>query len=165
MMYVLHCTPTDYKSFQQIEYMVGKTDRIQKDPTLSVFLSFLSGLFIISGSLSLFMTIFWHGTTPIIGGPWQMFSVPYPYWFTILMASISASSGGLLLFASHVMHKRSGGKFLGVFVILGSLIALFYAGTFGLGGILGLVGGATALRVKSKHKTYTKNIHVKGHNG
>lgn len=95
-----------------------------------------------------------------------MFSVPYPYWFTFLMASISASSGGLVLFASHVMHKRSGGKFLGVFVILGSsFIALFYAGTFGLGGILGLVGGATALRVKNKHKTYTKNFHVKRHNG
>lgn len=145
--------------------MVRITDGIQKDPTLSVFLSFLSGLFIISGSLSLFMMILWQGTTPIIGSPWQMFSFPYPYWFTILMASISASSGGLVLFASLLMHKRSGDRFLGVFVILGSLIALFYVGMFGLGGILGVVGGAAALRVKSKHKSYAKNIHVRGHNG
>ncbi len=145
--------------------MVPMTDGIQKDPTLSVFLSYLSGIFIISGSLSLFMTILWQGTTPIMGGPSQIFSVPYPYWFTILMVSISASSGGLVLFASYMMHKQSGDKFLGVFVILGSLIALFYVGIFGLGGILGLVGGVTALRVKSKHKTCAKNIHVKGHNG
>jgi hypothetical protein len=144
--------------------MVHKIDRIQKDLTLSIFLSFLSGIFIISGSIVLFMTILWQGTTPIIGGPWQMFSIPDPYWLTILMATVSASSGGLILFASYRMHKRSGSEYLGVFVILGSLIALFYAGMFGLAGILGLVGGATSLGVKSEHKAIRKNIHVNDHN-
>jgi hypothetical protein len=102
------------------------------------------------------MTILWQGTIPIIGGPWHVFSVPYPYGFTILMATVSTFSGGLVLFASYKMHKCRESKFWWLFVILGSLIALLYAGTFGLGGVLGLAGSATALRVKSVHKMISK---------
>lgn len=133
---------------------------IQKDLTFSKVLSFLSGIFIISGGLSLYATILWQSTIPIIGGPWHMLTLPYPYWFTVLMATISTSSGTLVLFASYKIYKGSETKFWAVFIILGSLIALFYAGSFGLGGIIGLVGGITSLIPKSKHKMSTNNTRV-----
>lgn len=136
--------------------MVREMIGIQKDLTLSVFLSYLSGIFIISGGLRLYAAILWQGTIPIIGGPWHILTAPYPYWFTVLMATVSTSSGALVLFASYKIHKGSETKFWGVFIILGSLIALFCAGSFGLGGIIGLIGGITALGAKSKHKMITE---------
>jgi hypothetical protein len=71
------------------------------------------------------------------------------YLLTTLVVSISLSMGGLILYSSHKMSKQPQDKVWWIFIILGSLIGLFYIGGFGLGGILGLMGGVMGLQSRT----------------
>jgi len=113
--------------------------------SLPVLLSRLAGIFIILGSLSLFAMFLLHGSTIMIGGPLHMRSIMDSHWLTALVSSISLSMGGLILYSSHKMSKHPEDKVWATMIILGSIVGLFYIGGFGLGGILGLVGGVMGL--------------------
>lgn len=113
--------------------------------SLSVLLSILGGIFIIVGSLSLFPMLIWHGPTLMMGGQWNMYAITYPYWLTAVMATISVMAGGLVISASYKMYKEPCNRLWGLVIIIGSLVSLFGVGGFGLGGILGLVGGVMGI--------------------
>jgi hypothetical protein len=112
---------------------------------LGVILSMLAGTFIVFGGLMLFATLSWYGSTLMMGGQWHMYMFTYPRWLTAVMATISVFAGGLVMSASYKMYKEPRNKLWGFLIVLGSLVSLFAIGGFGLGGILGLVGGIMGL--------------------
>lgn len=112
---------------------------------ISVILSMLAGIFIISGGLMLFAMLSWYGTTLMMGGEWHMYMFSYPRWLTAVVASISVLAGGLVMSASYKMYKEPGNKLWALFIVVGSLASLFSIGGFGIGGILGLIGGVMGL--------------------
>lgn len=121
-------------------------EKIQyRDTSLSVALSMLAGIFIISGGLMLFGMLSWYGSTLMMGGQWHMYMFTYPRWLTAVMASISILAGGSVISASYKMYKEPENKLWGLLITLGSLVSLFSVGGFGLGGMLGLIGGIMGL--------------------
>jgi hypothetical protein len=116
-----------------------------RSASLSVIISILGGIFIISGGLSLFAMLSWHGATLMMGGPLHMYDFTYPYWLTALMATISLLAGGSVLFASYKMYKEPKNNLWGFMITVGSLVSLFAIGGYGLGGIVGLMGGVMGL--------------------
>lgn len=79
-----------------------------------------------------------------------MYMFTYPRWLTAVVASISVLAGGLVMFASYKMYKEPGNKLWGLLIVIGSLVSLFSIGGFGLGGILGLIGGVMGLSRRSQ---------------
>ena len=78
-----------------------------------------------------------------------MYMFTYPRWLTAVVASISILAGGLVISASYKMYKEPGNKLWGLLIVIGSLVSLFSIGGFGLGGILGLIGGVMGLSRRS----------------
>ena len=121
-------------------------EKIQfRDSSLSVTLSMLAGIFSISGGLMLFAMLSWYGSTLMMGGQWHMYMFTYPRWVTAVMATTSVFAGGLVISASYKMYKDTENKLWGLLIILGSLVSLFTVGGFGLGAVLGLIGGVMGL--------------------
>lgn len=112
---------------------------------LAVILSMLAGTFIVFGGLMLFAMVNWYGLTLMMGGQWHMYMFIYPRWLTAVVAAISVLMGGLVMSASYKMYKEPRTRLWGFLIVLGSLVSLFAIGGFGLGGILGLVGGIMGL--------------------
>src|SRR5574342_776351 len=112
---------------------------------LAVILSMLAGTFIVFGGLMLFAMLSWYGSTLMMGGEWHMYMFTYPRWLTAIVATISVLMGGLVMSASYKMYKEPRTRLWGFLIVLGSLVSLFAIGGFGLGGILGLVGGIMGL--------------------
>lgn len=108
---------------------------------LAVILSMLAGTFIVFGGLMLFAMLSWYGSTLMMGGQWHMYMFTYPRWLTVVVATISVLAGGLVMFASYKMYKEPRNKLWGFLIVIGSLVSLFSIGGFGLGGVLGLIGG------------------------
>jgi hypothetical protein len=61
------------------------------------------------------------------------------------MAITSVMAGGLVLTASYKMYTEPEKKLWGFLITIGSLVSLLGTGGFGLGGVLGLIGGVTGL--------------------
>jgi hypothetical protein len=116
---------------------------------ISLILSMLGGIFIISGGLMLFAMLSWYGTTVMMGGEWHMYTFTYPRWLTALVASIAVLAGGLVMYASYKMYGEPENKLWSLLIVVGSLVSLFSIGGFGLGGILGLIGGVMGLSRRS----------------
>ena len=112
---------------------------------LGVILSMLAGTFIVFGGLMLFAMLSWYGSTLMMGGQWHMYMFTYPRWLTVVVATISVLAGGLVMFASYKMYKEPRNKLWGFLIVMGSLVSLFSIGGFGLGGVLGLIGGVMGL--------------------
>lgn len=112
---------------------------------LGVILSMLAGTFIVFGGLMLFAMLSWYGSTLMMGGQWHMYMFTYPRWLTVVVATISVLAGGLVMFASYKMYKEPRNKLWGFLIVIGSLVSLFSIGGFGLGGVLGLIGGVMGL--------------------
>ena len=112
---------------------------------LAVILSMLAGTFIVFGGLMLFAMLSWYGSTLMMGGQWHMYMFTYPRWLTVVVATISVLAGGLVMFASYKMYKEPRNKLWGFLIVIGSLVSLFSIGGFGLGGVLGLIGGVMGL--------------------
>ncbi len=130
--------------------MVKKIEEIKfSDAPLSVILSMLGGIFIISGGLMLFAMLSWYDSTLMMGGQWHMYIFTYPRWLTIVMATISVLAGALVMSVSYKMYKQPKNKLWGLLIVLGSLVSLFSVGGFGLGGVLGLIGGVMGLARKT----------------
>lgn len=120
--------------------------RTRNDISLSVLISMLGGLFIIVGSLALLGLSIWQGSTLMMGGRWHLFALIYPSWLTSIMIAVSISAGGLVIISAYKMHKKSEDKLKwGFLVMIGSIVGLFSVGPFGLGGVLGIIGGISAL--------------------
>ena len=112
---------------------------------ISVILSMLAGIFIVSGGLMLFTMSSWYGTTLMMGGQWHMYMFDYPRWLTAVVASVSVLTGGLVMSASYKMYKEAENMLWALLIVTGSLVSLFSIGGFGLGGILGLIGGVMGM--------------------
>lgn len=117
---------------------------------LAVILSMLAGTFIVFGGLMLFAMLSWYGSTLMMGGQWHMYVFTYPRWLTAVVATISIFMGGLVMSASYKMYKEPRTKLWGFLIVLGSLVSLFAIGGFGLGGILGLIGGIMGLNRRTQ---------------
>lgn len=116
-----------------------------RNVSLSVILSMLGGIFIVSGGLMLFAMLSLFGSTLMMGGQWHMYMFTYPSWLTAIMATISVLAGGLVMSTSYKMHKEPRNKLWGLLIVIGSLVSLFGIGGFGIGGVLGLIGGVMGL--------------------
>lgn len=113
---------------------------------LSVLVSMLGGALIIVGGLGLFTMFSWRGTTLMMGGGWHMYQFIYPYWLTALMLGVSVLTGTMVIASSYKMYKEPENKVKwGLMVAIGSIIGLFSIGGFGLGGIIGLMGGIAGM--------------------
>ena len=147
MIHELHCTVLYTVIFQTKNICpVKKMEEIQSSSaSISVILSMLAGIFIVSGGLMLFAMLSWYGTTLMMGGQWHMYMFAYPRWLTAAVATISILAGGLVMSASYKMYKEPKNKLWGLLIIIGSLVSLFSIGGFGLGGVLGLIGGIMGL--------------------
>ncbi len=127
--------------------------QVRNDVSLSVLLSMLGGVFIIVGDLGLLAILGWHSSTfggsmlgGMMGGGWQMFMGVYPYWLTSIMAAVSLSAGAMVVAVAYKMYREPENKLKWGFVVLmGSIVGLFCVGGFGLGGILGIIGGLIGL--------------------
>jgi len=127
--------------------------QVRNDVSLSVVLSMLGGVFIIAGGLGLLAILGWHSSMfggsmlgGMMGGGWQMFMGVYPYWLTSIMAALSLSAGAMVVAAAYKMYREPENKRKWGFVVLmGSIVGLFCVGGFGLGGILGIIGGLVGL--------------------
>ena len=117
---------------------------------LAVILSMFAGTFIVFGGLMLFAMLSWYGSTLMMGGQWHMYVFTYPRWLTAVVATISIFMGGLVMSASYKMYKEPRTKLWGFLIVLGSLVSLFAIGGFGLGGILGLIGGIMGLNRRTQ---------------
>lgn len=95
--------------------------------------------------LMLFAMLSWYGTTLMMGGQWHMYMFTYPRWLTSVVATISVLAGGLVMSASYKMYKEPRNKLWGLLIVIGYLVSLFSIGGFGLGGVLGLIGGVMCL--------------------
>jgi hypothetical protein len=78
-----------------------------------------------------------------------MYMFTYPRWLTAVVASISVLAGGVVMSASYKMYKEPRNKLWGFLIVIGSLVSLFNIGGFGVGGILGLIGGVMGLSRRS----------------
>ncbi len=147
----LHCTVLYTDIFQTRNICsVKKMEDVQSSSApISVILSMLGGIFIISGGLMLFAMLSLYGSTLMMGGQWHMYMITYPRWLTIVMATISVLAGALVMSVSYKMYKQPKNKLWGLLIVLGSLVSLFTVGGFGLGGLLGLIGGAMGLARKT----------------
>lgn len=112
---------------------------------LAVILSMLAGTFIVFGGLMLFAMLSWYGSTLMMGGQWHMYMFTYPRWLTAVMATVSVLAGGLVMSTSYKMYKEPRNKLWGLLIVIGSLVSLFGIGGFGIGGVLGLIGGIMSL--------------------
>ena len=122
--------------------------QVRNDISFSVVLSMLGGVFIIAGGLSLLAILGWHSSMfgNMMGGGWHMFTIVYPYWLTAIMIIFSISAGSMVVVSAYKMYKEPENKQKwGFLIILGSIVGLLCAGGFGLGGIIGLVGGLAGM--------------------
>lgn len=116
-----------------------------RNAPISVIISMLAGIFVISGGLMLFAMQSWYGSTLMMGGSWHMYMFTYPRWLTAVVAATSILAGGLIISASYKMYKEPKNKLWGILITLGSVVSLLGVGGFGLGGVLGLIGGVMGL--------------------
>jgi hypothetical protein len=129
----------ELRSVKEMEGM--KTSRA----SISVILSMLGGIFIISGGLMLLAMLGWYGTTLMMGGQMHTYTFAYPRWLTIVVGGTSILAGVLVMYASYKMYKQPTNRLWPLFIVIGSIVSLFSIGGFGLGAILGLIGGAIGL--------------------
>jgi hypothetical protein len=142
----LHRIPYCYILEYESQFIVNKMAEIQSsNAPLSVVLSMLGGIFIVFGGLMLFAMVSWYGSTLMMGGQWHMYVFTYPRWLTAVVATISVLVGGLVMSASYKMYKEPRNKLWGLLIAIGSLVSLLSIGGFGLGGVLGLIGGVMGL--------------------
>jgi hypothetical protein len=113
--------------------------------SISVILSMLGGIFIISGGLMLLAMLGWYGTTLMMGGQMHTYTFAYPRWLTIVVGGTSILAGVLVMYASYKTYKQPTNRLWPLFIVIGSIVSLFSIGGFGLGAILGLIGGAIGL--------------------
>ena len=123
--------------------------QVRNNAPLSVLISMLGGALIIVGGLGLFTMFSWRGSTLMMVGAWHMFQFIYPYWLTAFMIGLSILAGTVVVAASYKMYKEQESKVKwGLMVIIGSIIGLFGIRGFGLGGVLGFVGGLASMSSK-----------------
>ena len=133
--------------------IVNNMEEIQyRYAPISVIISMLAGIFVISGGLMLFAMLNWYGSTLMMGGQWHMYMFTYPRWLTGVMAATSILAGGLIISASYKMYKEPKNKLWGLLIILGSLVSLHSEGGFGLGGVLGVIGGVMGLSGRTEQR-------------
>lgn len=127
-----------------------RADGKNLEVSLPFALAVMAGILIVAGaSVSLAMLTWSHsmfGMGGMMGGGWQMFAAGYGQPLILTMAGISLAAGTLVLVGAYKLRsKPSEAGNWGFLILMGSIVALFCIGGFGLGSILGIVAGAIAI--------------------
>lgn len=127
-----------------------RAERAKIDVSLPFTLSLIAGILIVAGSLAALTTLGWSrsmfGMGGMMGGGWQMFIPGYSPSFIATMAAISLAAGATVLAGAYKMQKEPDKvQIWGFLVLMGSIVALFCLGGFGLGSILGLIAGVIGI--------------------
>lgn len=134
--------------------MAERVERAKIDVSLPFALSLIAGILIVAGSLGALTMLGWYpsmfgmgsGMGGMMGGGWQMFMSGYVPSFVATMAAISVAAGATVLAGAYKMQKEpEKAQIWGFLVLVGSIVALFCIGGFGLGSIVGIIGGAVAI--------------------
>ena len=119
--------------------------------SLPLILSMMGGVFIIVGGLFLIISLIWHFSIfdGLLAALFFEFTGVYPHWLTIILIIISLVAGLFVVISANMMYRGSEDRLKwGFLVVLGSIAGLFCISGFGLGGILGIVGGLIFLSGK-----------------
>lgn len=131
-----------------------RVERAKADTSLPFALSLIAGILIVAGSLGALTMLGWYQSMfgmvgsmgGMMGGGWQMFMQGYTPSYITIMAGISLTAGATVLAGAYKMQKEPEKvQIWGFLVLIASIVALFCIGGFGLGSILGIVGGAVAM--------------------
>lgn len=128
-----------------------RVERTKADVSLPYTLSLIAGILIVAGSLGALTMLGWNQSMfgiggGMMGGGWQMFIAGYAPSLVASMAAISLAAGAIVLAGAYKMQKEPEKvQIWGFIVLIASIVALFCIGGFGLGSILGIVGGAVGI--------------------
>lgn len=126
------------------------------DVSLPYALSVITGFLILLGGIGTFAMLGWYPLMPagqmwggMMGGNWQMFTWPYPSWALGIMSAISLAAGAAVLVGAYKMKAEPEKvRKWGFLVLIASIVAFVCIGGFGLGAVLGIIGGAIAITKK-----------------
>lgn len=128
--------------------------------TLQEILSITAGLFMTVGGITSFLMSGWYQSMQ--GGQSMKDAMMYNWWQTIMpqtylsvmwaMALVSLLAGLTVIFGAYKIHKEPEKLRQWGFVVLGSsIVGIFCASGFGLGGaILGIIAGISSLLKESR---------------
>lgn len=129
-----------------------RVERAKIDVSLPYTLSLIAGILIVAGAVGVLTMLGWYqsmfgvGGGMMMGGSWQIFMQGFAPWYIAVMAGISLAAGSTVLAGAYKMQKEPGKvQVWGFLVLIGSIVALFCIGGFGLGSILGIIGGAIGI--------------------
>lgn len=131
-----------------------RVERAKIDVSLPYTLSLIAGILIVAGSVGALTMLGWYqsmfgiggGMGGMMGGAWQMFIPGYAPSFIATMAAISLAAGATVLAGAYKMQKEPEKvQIWGFLVLISSIVALFCIGGFGLGSILGIIGGVIGI--------------------
>ena len=131
--------------------MVERLERAKIDVSLPFALSLIAGILIVAGSLGALTMLGWYLSmfglgSGMMGGGWHVFMSGYAPSFVATMAAISLAAGATVLTGAYKMQKEPEKvQIWGFLVLIASIVALFCIGGFGLGSILGIIGGVVGI--------------------
>ena len=128
-----------------------RVERSKIDVSLPYTLSLIAGILIVAGSVGTLAMLGWYPSMfgiggGMMGGGWGIFMQGFAPWFIATMAGISLAAGAAVLAGAYKMQKEPEKvQVWGFLVLIASIVSLFCIGGFGLGSILGIIGGAVGI--------------------
>lgn len=139
--------------------LVMERAEVQKpEMSFPATLAIVAGILIIIGGLSGFALMSWwqgmYGAMDGMMGGGSMLMRGYFESSIIALASIGLAAGTLVLIGGlKVGSESSSNGMWSILILVGSIVALFGIGGFGLGAVLGIVAGAIAISRIAKTQT------------
>lgn len=132
---------------------MGEEQKTSIDVSLPYALSVITGFLILLGGVGTLVMLSWYPLMPtgqmwggMMGGNWQIFTWPYPAWSLGIMAIISLAAGASVLVGAYKMKVEPEKlRTWGFLVLISSIVAFVCIGGFGLGAVLGIIGGVIAI--------------------
>lgn len=127
-----------------------RVEERRPDVSLPFSLAVIAGILIIIGGMSTFAMLAWSqnmfGMGGMMGGGWQMFMRGYAQPYILTMAGVGVAAGALVLVSAYKLKDQpSDAGMWGTMILVGSIVALFCIGGFGLGAIIGIIAGIVAM--------------------
>lgn len=127
-----------------------RVEERRSDVSLPYALALIAGVLIIIGGLSTFAMMSWSqnmfGMSGMMGGGWQMFMRGYYQPYSLAMAGVGLAAGAAVILGAYKLREEpSNAGLWGFLILIGSIVALFCIGGFGIAAILGIVAGMVAM--------------------
>lgn len=128
-----------------------RVERAKIDVSLPYTLSLIAGILIVVGSVGALTMLGWYQSMfgiggGMMGGSWRIFMQGFAPSYIATMAAISLAAGATVLAGAYKMQKEPEKvQIWGFLVLIASIVALFCIGGFGLGSILGIIGGVIGI--------------------